>query len=63
MKSMLESNSKGIRTTLMRLIWCLYFWLSIDFTQSSDASIGDFELVSVDSVDEMKNGTYFGPQR
>ena len=59
---MFEVNSKDTRTMSMTLIWCLYCLLSKDFAHSSGVSIGNFEQVSVGSVDKLQNGIYFGPE-
>ena len=47
--------------TSITLIWCIYCYLSTDFTHSVVVSIFDFKQVNTGSVAKLENGIYFGP--
>ena len=53
MRNVFENNSWDTRTTSMTLIWCLYCYLSTDFTHLVGVSIGDFKQVNAGLVDEL----------
>ena len=56
-------NDRNTKNTRARCGMCLKLTVKTpDFTHSSGVSIGKFEQVNADSVDELQNKIYFKPE-
>ena len=50
---MFRVKRKDTRMTSLTLFWFLYCSLSTDLAHSSDVSVGNFERVNADLIDEL----------